>query len=1179
MRLKYNLIQHYKKLSLIIFVVVAISITYVTKYGIKAANQNNIGDFIVTGGTYGIDYEYGDVTYYIQGYGINESAVTDKDLPKSGGIKNLVVKALIIKTSTPLTLSTSQTTTSGIYIEPGNHADLTFNNVNINGSLPVNIPTNIGNPTSLHLTLADGSHNSLQATTNATAHLPGLRCGEGSSLTIDDERRNVDINGNFVAPEQGRVSRDVTLMDGTKVQKGDRLTILDSSNPGQLIVNGGYRASAIGGAAIENSGNMTFNGGQIIARAYGPNDQTHGAGAGIGGGHAGGGTITTVNGGNIEAYGSFHGAGFGGGCTYCGGMSNKSVTYTLTDVILCKTPKSTIAGDMNINGGYLRAEGFTHSNAFGQGCQSTNIGKTIKITGGTLLPVSKSGFYDIGGLGGDVIVTGGSIRLSGPGKLQGKNNDDTYSWGNLEMTTKVFMTKIDLKGYNLPDTLVDSMKMSINGVETNYGMPSYTDEKGGLYFWLPESGSATEVRVDLGIKGSDGKEIPMDSFFVTDAKQDSILKQYVTFSVDNSIINESDRLYKRYDGLSFTAQQQHNFLNSAIAGGINVPIPTNGQLTDISKMSIQSQLLDSETLEPSGSEEIISGTNANVGKYQLIITSTEYANSIGFKDSFWGHRAYYKYAEIVKADSIINTEVKRSKNEIAADQEIELTAYVSPNNKEALTCKAPTGKVQFYINGEKYGDPVELVKAPNSNGAGFEQSMAIMKWTPTDDGGKYSKNGEQVITVEYLGGTNYKESKVDSEKIQVTPVNQGDINKGGTPIKVTDMSENRVVAPGDILDKIYGDDFHLKLEGRDTDNKPIYSSSNEDVLRVDKDGNVHIVGPGEAVITVTRPGNGAYNDATQNITVHAGKKKLTCEWLDILDKYYDGNRSASIDYQTLKLLGIAKEDLQDFINNIEIIATFPKKDVGKYVDAQAKILLSEELAKKYYFEQPNGEKTSYIDVKDEASILPKKLNNNDEKLTVEKIVNHPYTGSEIKPPIIVKDGDKILIEGVDYTVEYKNNVDVGVATVVIKGKGNYESSLETQFNITNINIDINGDGKSDINIDVDGDGKADINIDTDGDGKADINIDTDGDGKADINIDIDGDGKPDINIDVNGDFIADYNIDTNGDGIADKNIMNQKNNHNIVMSDDTTSINYFIIMLAISSLLIMCMIFKHKKYN
>ena len=66
MRLKYNLIQHYKKLSLIIFVVVAISITYVTKYGIKAANQNNIGDFIVTGGTYGIDYEYGDVTYYIQ---------------------------------------------------------------------------------------------------------------------------------------------------------------------------------------------------------------------------------------------------------------------------------------------------------------------------------------------------------------------------------------------------------------------------------------------------------------------------------------------------------------------------------------------------------------------------------------------------------------------------------------------------------------------------------------------------------------------------------------------------------------------------------------------------------------------------------------------------------------------------------------------------------------------------------------------------------------------------------------------------------------------------------------------------------------------------------------------------------------------------------------------------------
>ena len=75
MRLKYNLIQHYKKLSLIIFVVVAISIAYVTKYGIKAANQNNIGDFIVTGGT-SVSYTHLDV-YKRQVYMSQRNTKTD----------------------------------------------------------------------------------------------------------------------------------------------------------------------------------------------------------------------------------------------------------------------------------------------------------------------------------------------------------------------------------------------------------------------------------------------------------------------------------------------------------------------------------------------------------------------------------------------------------------------------------------------------------------------------------------------------------------------------------------------------------------------------------------------------------------------------------------------------------------------------------------------------------------------------------------------------------------------------------------------------------------------------------------------------------------------------------------------------------------------------------------------
>ncbi len=74
-------------------------------------------------------------------------------------------------------------------------------------------------------------------------------------------------------------------------------------------------------AVLETSGDMTFNGGNIIVRPYGENDSPNGAGAGIGGGHAGCGTTFTFNGGSIDSIAAYHSAGIGGGCTYGGGMS------------------------------------------------------------------------------------------------------------------------------------------------------------------------------------------------------------------------------------------------------------------------------------------------------------------------------------------------------------------------------------------------------------------------------------------------------------------------------------------------------------------------------------------------------------------------------------------------------------------------------------------------------------------------------------------------------------------------------------------------------------------------------------------------------------------------------------------------------------------------------------------
>ena len=57
------------------------------------------------------------------------------------------------------------------------------------------------------------------------------------------------------------------------------------------------------------------------------------------------------------------------------------------------------------------------------------------------------------------------------------------------------------------------------------------------------------------------------------------------------------------------------------------------------------------------------------------------------------------------------------------------------------------------------------------------------------------------------------------------------------------------------------------------------------------------------------------------------------------------------------------------------------------------------------------------------------------------------TGTKVTKTIIVKDGNKQLVEGTDYTVTYKNNVNVGTAIVTITGKGYYTGSETKSFNI------------------------------------------------------------------------------------------------------------------------------------
>lgn len=57
-----------------------------------------------------------------------------------------------------------------------------------------------------------------------------------------------------------------------------------------------------------------------------------------------------------------------------------------------------------------------------------------------------------------------------------------------------------------------------------------------------------------------------------------------------------------------------------------------------------------------------------------------------------------------------------------------------------------------------------------------------------------------------------------------------------------------------------------------------------------------------------------------------------------------------------------------------------------------------------------------------------------------------YTGSEIKPGVILKDtSDNTLSPNTDYNLSYSNNINVGTAVITITGKGNYKGTLTSNF--------------------------------------------------------------------------------------------------------------------------------------
>ena len=182
----------------------------------------------------------------------------------------------------------------------------------------------------------------------------------------------------------------------------------------------------------------------------------------------------------------------------------------------------------------------------------------------------------------------------------------------------------------------------------------------------------------------------------------------------------------------------------------------------------------------------------------------------------------------------------------------------------------------------------------------------------------------------------------------------------------------------------------------------------------------HSLGKATAIIT----GCGSYGGET--VKTYQVKKDFTAAKLawDLPDDYYNGKEKKPKISVTLD--GVPLKEGKDYT-----LSYVNCKNAS--VSESAQVIAS-----------GKGEYAGSLSIS--FTIRPLSLNSG--SVTVSRIRDVVYNGKSQEPSFTVKYGKTVLKKDVDYTVSYYWNVDAGTASVTIRGKGNYEGYVYTNFRIT-----------------------------------------------------------------------------------------------------------------------------------
>lgn len=170
---------------------------------------------------------------------------------------------------------------------------------------------------------------------------------------------------------------------------------------------------------------------------------------------------------------------------------------------------------------------------------------------------------------------------------------------------------------------------------------------------------------------------------------------------------------------------------------------------------------------------------------------------------------------------------------------------------------------------------------------------------------------------------------------------------------------------------------------------------------------------------------------------------------------YTGSRSEQ--YKIIQLNNIASADIvlsqTEFIYDgtekmPEITLTFEGKTLVENVDYRVVVANNTEIGTATVTISGMGSWNGSVERT--FSIEKESIVNATVTLSATEVI---YNGTEQKPEVIVKLGEKPLVAEIDYTVSYESNVNAGVATVLITGIGSYRGELELEFEILPLSIE------------------------------------------------------------------------------------------------------------------------------